>query len=314
MYRFRSMNTDIVTYYLNEKQSLQTEKWFCYAESTLSRFKADSELSQLNQTKNIPFLPSELLFEAVACADHFYHETDGLFNPYLGRDLCRIGYDRSFEKIRTSEWEPAERSDPSPEATAPASINPRMKMITMHGAALDLGGIGKGWAAQQAVHQLQKQLIAFGGIAAGGDLIVWGMPEKKWTVSISAPESWNQRLFSFELNRPAGIATSSTVRRSWKDRKGRTYHHILDPRTHQSAQSDLLQVSVLAPDLTHAEVYAKCLIVLGWEEGVRWAAENHPELGMVGLKSDGTLAIAGAFHDYVSKGLSTNEHIACISQ
>lgn len=301
MYRFRSMNTIIETYYLSNRHSLETEAWFHHVEKTLSRFLNDSELSQLNRTENVPFLAGNLLYEAVSTADHFFRQTDGLFDPYLRNELCRIGYDRSFEKIQSGEIEPAPLSAVEASDIRPAEINHGMKMITLHGAAIDLGGIGKGWAAQKAADQLQKRKVRCGGIAAGGDIIVWGKPEKNWNIVISSPESWNDRLFSFILDRPAGIATSSTVKRSWKDREGKIHHHILDPRTRRSAESDLIQVSVAAPDLTTAEVYAKCLIILGWDHGLSWMAGKRKDLAAIGVKADRSVVTGGAIGQYTSK-------------
>jgi len=300
MYNFRAMNTTIATYYLNEQHNRQTEAWFRHVENTLSRFLPESELSQLNRTENTPFLPSDVLYEAVAEADRFYYETNGVFNPYLGRDICRLGYDRSFEKIESGNVEIQNQFLTNKEA--PAEIDPKMRMITIHGAMIDLGGIGKGWTAQQAANQLSKK-TPFGGIAAGGDIIVWGMPKENWNINISTPESWDKQLFSFKLDRPAGIATSSTVKRSWKDKNGQTHHHILDPRTHESSQSDLIQVSVIAPDLAVAEVYAKCMIILGWEKGIEWVLEKRKDLGIVGVKNDHSIVTGGAIRDYSSEGL-----------
>ncbi|WKB36798.1 FAD:protein FMN transferase [Terrilactibacillus sp. S3-3] len=315
MYRFRAMNTSIETYYLNERHSRQTEAWFRHAEKTLSRFLRESELSQLNRTKNtLFFLPSDLLYEAIFAADHFYHETEGLFNPYLGRELCSIGYDRSFEKIHFGRTEQNKQMGRWQNGdTRPPEINSRMRAIIMHGASIDLGGIGKGWIAQQAANQLQGKKAECGGIAAGGDIIVWGKPKENWNITISAPESWGKKLFSFKLDRSAGIATSSTIKRSWKDETGKTHHHILDPRTSQSSDSDLIQASVMAPDLPTAEVYAKCMIILGWEKGMEWLTGKCTDLGIVGVKDDHSIVTGGAIRDYSSEGVidfarPANEH------
>jgi Membrane-associated lipoprotein involved in thiamine biosynthesis len=303
MYGFRSMNTSIETYYLSRQRSLETETWFHHVEKTLSRFLTGSELSQLNRTEDIPFLAGDMLYEAVSAADRFYLQTGGLFDPYLRNELRRIGYDRSFEKIQSGKVAPAPAPDFQSQKIHPADVNHMMKMITLHGATIDLGGIGKGWAAQQAADQLQKRNVCCGGISAGGDIVVWGKPEADWSITISSPESWNDRLFSFCLDRPAGIATSSTIKRSWKDQNGKICHHILDPRTRRSADSDLIQVSVAAPDLTTAEVYAKCLIILGWEQGLNWMVSKRKDLGAIGVKADRSVVTGGAIHDYTSKGL-----------
>lgn len=304
MYRFQAMNTSIDTYYLDERHSRQTESWFRHAEKTLSRFLDDSELSQLNRTINVPFLASDVLYSASAAANRFYRETDGLFNPYLCDDLCRIGYDRSFEKIRSGRIDVAQPADERQRKgeRLPPDFHPHMKMITIHGASIDLGGIGKGWTAQKAAEQLQKK-VPRGGIAAGGDIVLFGTASQNWTVTISDPAAWAEKLFSFRLDRPAGIATSSTVKRSWKDKTGKTFHHILDPATRRSARSDLIQITVIAPDLPTAEAYAKCMIILGWARGSEWVKEKRPDLGLIGVKDDRSVVSGGAIHDYASEGL-----------
>lgn len=303
MYRFRAMNTNIETFYLGSKHCQQTEAWFHHVEKTLSRFLPESELSQLNRTENTPFLASDALYEAVTTADRFYHETEGIFNPYLGREICQLGYDQSFEKIAAGKATSYNRDQLSCTKEKPIEIDDKMRFITIHGALIDLGGIGKGWTAQQAANQLQKKKVAYGGIAAGGDIIVWGKPKEKWNITISTPESWEKKLFSFKLDRPAGIATSSTIRRSWKDHNGKTFHHILDPRTCQSANTDLVQASVIAPDLITAEVYAKCMIILGWEKGMEWIAGKRTDLGMIGVKTDHSIVTGGTIRCYSSEGL-----------
>jgi FAD:protein FMN transferase len=301
MYSFKAMNTDINTYYLNEKISKQVESWFHFSENVFSRFKPESELSQLNRTNGRLFLPSTILFDLLATANLFYKETDGLFNPFLEKIICDLGYDKSFEKLNHPSIKV--HSSIRNISENPLIIDNSMKSITLINGSVDLGGIAKGWTAQQISNQLKHKGILSGAIAAGGDIVLWGAMEKGWDITIAQPRQLEQDLFSLNIVRAAGVATSSTFKRSWHTVDGHVLHHIVDPRTLNSSKSDLIQVTILAPDLTTAEVYAKCLLILGWEAGLKWLESKSRHLGAIGVKSDNTIVFSGAIDKYCPEGV-----------
>ena len=65
------------------------------------------------------------------------------------------------------------------------------------------------------------------------------------------------------------LATSTIARRRWQ-RNGRMMHHLIDPRTGQPAQTDALSVSVIADRTVLAEIYAKVVLILGVEPGLKY--------------------------------------------
>jgi len=73
-----------------------------------------------------------------------------------------------------------------------------------------------------------------------------------------------------------GVATSGTDYRRWKQ-GGRWSHHIIDPRTGQPAQTDIVTATVIAPNAMTAEMAAKSTLILGSERGLEWI-ETRPEL------------------------------------
>lgn len=296
MHEFRAMNTTICTLGLREKERKQVEQWFAFVEKMLSRFREDSELSQLNRSNGRPFLPSNLLFQVMVEADFYYVETGGVFNPYIGHVLCGIGYDRSFETISPHFLYMGQEKR---EVSQPVMIEQRMKSITLSpGVSVDLGGIAKGWSAQQMSRQLKQNGVLRGVIDAGGDIVIWGENEKGWEVYIADPFHPENDLLFLKLHREAGIATSSTMKRRWRDQNGMMFHHIIDPQIGQCSDSDLVQATVFAPDVTTAEVYAKCLLILGWENGIAWMMERRTDLGAIGVRADGSIAIGGQLSNY----------------
>jgi thiamine biosynthesis lipoprotein len=117
---------------------------------------------------------------------------------------------------------------------------------------LDLGGIGKGYAAERAA-----DLLATAGpclVNAGGDIATRG---GSWPVGV---ETGGEPL-TLELS-GAALATSGRDRRRWK-RNGRELHHLIDPLTGEPAKSDVLRVTVVADDAVEAEVRAKSLFLAG---------------------------------------------------
>jgi thiamine biosynthesis lipoprotein len=104
------------------------------------------------------------------------------------------------------------------------------------------------------------------------------------------------------------MATSNVVKRSWQSPGRGVVHHILDPRTALPAQSDLLQVTVLARDLSVAEQFAKCLIVLGSAAGFPWISQRQPNLAYIGVQRDGLIRASDNLNFY-AKEWEVKKHV-----
>jgi len=96
--------------------------------------------------------------------------------------------------------------------------------------------------------------------------------------------------FSSSLSGSSGLATSGRDRRRWR-RGGRELHHLIDPRTGEPAESDLVRVTVVSGDAVEAEVAAKALFLAGAEDAAAEAdAESIPA---VLVTEDGRTVLAG---------------------
>jgi thiamine biosynthesis lipoprotein len=256
--------------------------WFETWEQHLSRFRSDSELSQVNHHGgNQPISPllTQVLREALVAQ----HQSDGLVNPLLLNALETAGYDRNFadlpEEITTQD-------DPTPMTENWNLIfdSNNFKLVLPPGARLDLGGIAKGWAADRAAGQLGRfapALVDAGGDVAASAPLADGSP---WTVGVSNPLDPNDQLDLMMLW-SGGIATSGRDYRRWR-KDGRWQHHIIDPRTGHPAVTDVLSATVIAPSARMAETAAKCVVILGSLEGLHWI-EKQPELDGLIVLDDG---------------------------
>jgi thiamine biosynthesis lipoprotein len=113
-----------------------------------------------------------------------------------------------------------------------------------------------------------------------------GVPtgEASWSIGLEDPHDPDRDLATLHLG-PGAVATSSVVKRQW--RQGRQErHHIINPRTGLPAETDWLSVSVIAPHATLAEVYAKVLLIGGSREAGGIAARR-PEITFVAVDQNG---------------------------
>ncbi|WP_336789879.1 FAD:protein FMN transferase [Paenibacillus sp. MMO-177] len=303
LHRFRAMNSQFFTKGLDEGAQAMAESWIAVVEEKLSRFNPRSELSNLNRSAGQPFRSSTLLYEVLAEANRYYEATGGLFNPYMGHVIRQLGYSSTFEALA----ETSANSDPmfvtKPfDCEQPLILDPDTREVTLAlKLAVDLGGFAKGWSAHQLSLMIQHAGVRSGAIGAGGDLTLWGVPDEGWSVSIGDPWEASRDLMELQVRYPAGIATSNTVRRQWRDSAGQSRHHIIHPRTGAPAESDLAQVTLFAPNLVDAEVYAKCVLLLGREQGFEWLADNHPACAAIGVLHDGSVRTVGAIGQYAEE-------------
>lgn len=230
-------------------------------EARWSRFRPDSEISRLNRAHGHPVLVSADTIHAVSAAIDAWRATAGRFDPTVLPALVAAGYDRDFAALDPAADLDARATPPF--AAAPGCggivIDPLVSAITLPpGVAIDLGGIGKGLAADLVVGELMHAGAAGACVNAGGDLRVRGEPPsgESWVVGV-------EHLPEVHLALAEGaVATSSSFKRRWQH-GGSRYHHLLDPRQGVPAHAGLAAVTVIAGTAAEAEVLTKAAFVAG---------------------------------------------------
>jgi thiamine biosynthesis lipoprotein len=298
--QFQAMGTEVGLWLWHADEALagralaQTEQFFIRTEAQLSRFKADSELSRLNRAAGRPYPVSPLLFGLVKLALAWRDRTDGIFDPTVLRALIAHGYDRSFEHIalRDGQTAPAPVSHPAGDRVR---LSPAERRIWLpSGVGLDLGGIAKGWAVQQAAHRLGRLGPAL--VDAGGDIACVGVPPtgSRWLVGVADPHQPETDLATLTLADEA-VATSSLTHRRWQIH-GQPAHHLIDPRTGAPAVTDLASVTVVAPRLPDVEIHAKVALILGSAEGLAYL-EKQPDVAALLVTAAGDQLKCGSFEN-----------------
>lgn len=238
-------------------------------ERQFSRFIPDSELSRLNERSGYIVPASAQFIQLLGTARALAVSSEGLFNPFILPSLHKAGYRQSFVERY--------RNDPQPDyanrqVAAPADLEigdnwVRIPFLT----ALDLGGCGKGYLADQLAAHPAAQSVAGFWFSLGGDIAGAGYDQsnRPWMVQVasvepSLPVTWYEAAAD-----GFAIATSGPgVRRGRSN--GRPWHHLIDPRSAQPSQTDVAQATVVADRAVLADVLASGAVLSGSQEAASY--------------------------------------------
>ncbi|HLK46156.1 MAG TPA: FAD:protein FMN transferase, partial [Acidimicrobiales bacterium] len=190
------------------------------------------------------------LADVVELALDARERTGGRFDPTVHDAVVGAGYDRTFAEV------PEDTPDAPESAPCGGEVELTGRRIRLGaGVRLDLGGIGKGFAAEHVATELAVAGPCL--VSAGGDVAVRGVPEEGcWPVAVADGPTLGLT--------GGGLATSGTDGRRWR-RGGGEQHHLIDPATGRPAESDLVRVTAYAGSAVEAEVLAKVLLIAGTE-------------------------------------------------
>ena len=300
--QFRAMNSDIVLAADGELGAVtrgfaRVREFIASSEARFTRFTDTSELAQLNRSAGSWFQASTEMFDVVQEACAYAEETNGLFDPTVLDALEAAGYDKSMDLIR-QDGVPASRStrtahsgrsirSPQYDFRAIVLDEAYHAIHLPKGVRLDLGGIAKGWIAEQAALILAVYAHAC-VVNAGGDLFAVGFPsgEAKWPIELEDPRDPQQAAAILQVG-PGAVATSAITKRRWQQ-GDRLQHHLIDPRVGRPALTHWLSVTVIAPHATTAEVYAKALLIAGADDAQR-ISEKRGDITFIAVDTHGQL-------------------------
>lgn len=284
---FRAMNTTVVL----AAEGKYLEAAFDAAQTSIeenerrfTRFSEESELSRLNRSAGRLFSASTEMMEVMTAALECHSAAQGLFNPAILPDLEALGYDQSFEQVllggvkKYSDGHLWLNVLPFSEV----QLDPdQSKILLPIGMQIDLGGIAKGWIAEQAA-RLMSRYVPTCAVNAGGDMYLIGQPDGRtdWEVGLEDPLDPSQDLMTLLVEEGA-VATSSTTKRFWTQ-DGQDRHHLIDPRSNRSAHSPWLSVTVFAPKAVLAETFAKALLITGPKDAPA-LLKNQPEISFLAV-------------------------------
>jgi thiamine biosynthesis lipoprotein len=235
----------------------------------MSDYRPTSELMHLcRKAGGDPVRVSEKLFFVLAKAQEVSRLSDGAFDVSVG-PIVRL-------------WRRARRTQrmPDPQELEQArqlvgyrniELDEKARTVRLKkpGMLLDLGGIAKGYAADEAQAVLARHKITRALVAAGGDIAVSGPPPDApgWKIGIAPLEDPEKKPSRYLILHDAALSTSGDAEQHVII-DGKRYSHIVDPRTGIGLVGRL-SVTVVARRGITADSMTKVVSVLGPERGLR---------------------------------------------
>jgi thiamine biosynthesis lipoprotein len=224
-----------------------------YLEGLWSRFLPNSDITRLNTAGSHPVAVAPETVAVLERAVVAWQATDGAFDPTLLGTLARLGYSNS----RINPTHVSRFADDAFDAGSPDRIliSPDRSHVSLPaGTVLDLGGIGKGYAADLVASELADDEVG-ALVEVGGDLRCAGPPPPGgWHIDVADPDRATVA-HRIVLNE-GGVATSTTRIRRWVS-GGTTHHHLIDPATAMPASNGVSACTVIAGTAAWAEVFTK---------------------------------------------------------
>ena len=258
-------------------------------EELLSTWIPTSELSRVNASAGkTPVLVGPETLTVVQRAMQAAEMTGGGFNIAIGPavDVWRV---TEGQRIPTESELDALR--PLVDLmSVHADVREQTIYLEKRGMRIDVGGIGKGYAADQAVDALRRAGAVAGVVALSGDIKTFGrLPGgKMFPVGIQHPREEGSVLAWIDLQDEA-ISTAGDYERFF-EREGIRYHHILDPRTLQPARR-CQSVTVIAREGVWADGLDTGVFVMGPERGME-LVEQLPDVEAIIVDQDGHLLVS----------------------
>lgn len=233
-------------------------------DSAMSTYKPTSEISIVNaQAATQPVKITPELFDLLATAEEYSRITHGAFDI----TYASVGYLYDFHEHVHPDAEQIAKALPGiNHKHVVLDTKARTVRFTQPGVRIDLGGIGKGHAVDRGIALLQARGVQHALVTAGGDSrIIGDRFGKPWIVGIRHPDHKDQVIARIPLE-DAALSTSGDYERYF-DEGGVRYHHIIDPKTGQSARK-VRSATIIGPTATRTDGLSKTAFVLGAQRAI----------------------------------------------
>ncbi|MEG0391287.1 MAG: FAD:protein FMN transferase [Anaerovoracaceae bacterium] len=264
-------NCTITIYGMSEKQGRAIAKEalsLCQDyDRLLSKTVKGSDVDRINSAKGSPVEVSDETLSIIKNSIALSEDSEGAFDITVGRltDLW--------------DFQSGEGVVPAAEAIQLALETVDYRQIKIDGnwislgnpeAKIDLGGIAKGYISDKVAERLVDKGVSRGIVNLGGNVVTIGEKEQDtpWSVGIERPYSDRSQTIGVVSAKDKAVVTSGIYERMFV-LEGKTYHHILDPKTGYPVENEVEAVTIVGPRGTAMECdgYSTVCLLLGEEQG-----------------------------------------------
>ncbi|MBR5960376.1 MAG: FAD:protein FMN transferase [Clostridia bacterium] len=286
-----------LTAYVEDKQILKDALEECGRyEKILSRTVEGSDVWRINHAKGEPVEVSDDTMNILRCAQEISAKSDGAFDV----TIAPVSTMWNFTK------EPHVLPDADEIAKAAERVDyTRMKLegnrVTLpEGMMIDLGGIAKGYIADQVKAYLKKRGVKYAILSFGGNIVAIGSGKPDgtpWKVGIQDIDKPTGEHMLISLNKGGSTVTSGTYERGF-DLDGVRYHHLLSAETGWPVQNELASVTIFSESSMEGDALSTTAFVLGTEKGLA-LIESLKGVEALFIAKDRTVTYSSGAKDYM---------------
>ena len=261
-------------------------------DAMLSAENSKSEVYALNEQGNLQ--ATDDLAELILRGKEIYQETDGLFDDTIYPLMELWGFPTGEYHVPSGE----EIENLLPDVDG-GTVEISGNTVTLgEGQQIDLGGIAKGYTGEKMTEIFQGYGVSSAMVSLGGNIQAIGTkPDgSSWRVGIRDPKGSQQDYAGVLQVQNEAVVTSGGYERYFEE-DGRTYIHIIDPRTGYPVENDLLSVTIVSPDGTLADGLSTALYIMGYDKAVQFWEQHQDEFDVILITADEQIHVSKKLQD-----------------
>ena len=155
------------------------------------------------------------------------------------------------------------------------------------GCEITFGAIAKGCTSAYVIEALRNAGVTSAIVSLGGNVQTLGLrPDgSRWKIGIADPKNPDTYLGILHTGETA-VVTSGGYQRFFTDQRGKTYHHLIDPRTGRPSDNSLLSATVICEDGAMADALSTAMFILGPTNALRYWRSYGRDFEMILVTKD----------------------------
>ncbi len=230
----------------------------------MSAFKENSEISKINFKAGISYeAVSDETYFVVKKAIEYSSILEETFDPTI-RPLVKLWSIGTKEEKVPEETEIMKKKKLVNYKDIILEENSKSIMLKQKGQALDVGGIAKGFAADEVQKVFLKHNIKSALIDLGGNIFALGSKENDipWRIGIQNPFEPRGEFLGILSVRNKSVVTSGNYERYFM-KEGKRFHHIIDPRTGYPSESKIISATIISDNSIDGDGLSTGIYILG---------------------------------------------------
>ncbi len=270
---------------------------FAKVEKSLTIFKQDSEIGQVNTMAGAMPVPVSLLTQKLLEQAYNYGELSGGAFDVTIQPLMKLWRLRGGD---TTTLPTADEIAAAKELVGYQRISFGNNRVMLSNAdmAIDLGGIAKGYAVDLACQELLDGGLKRFMVNLGGNIKCVGTSRNRipWAIGVQNPFDKDELIGALAFSNEMAVATSGNYER-FVTIKGKSYSHLIDPRSGRPVEG-MAGVTVISSSALEADAISTALFVLGVDEGQKLIEKLDCEALFIPDERPMKLIMTDGFADY----------------